>query len=136
MKPRTGRRHDTGLPIPRRLLFACLCLAGCAASPVAAWAQGTAPEAEKDAGESVAAVRTYACVDPSDALARRRLQSEPCRLPMYELPRPDAPRPEEQPRRPAESPDDEAARNPGHAMFWRFPVQGHGPHEVPRHTWR
>jgi hypothetical protein len=24
----------------------------------------------------------------------------------------------------------------GHAMFWRFPVQGHGPHEVPRHTWR
>ena len=69
----------------------------------------------------------YSCVDPSDALARRWYQDEPCVWPMYQLPEhrplPRFPQPEE-------------GAQAGHAIFWRFPVQPMGPHEAPRHSRR
>ena len=104
--------------------WVCLGVALCAASPVAARAQ-----------ESTINTRIYACVDPTDASARRKLQDEPCKLPMYQLPvtpdrtlNPSRPWPTYPPR----SPEADGA----HPMFWRFPVQTGGPYEVPRHSRR
>jgi hypothetical protein len=78
--------------------------------------------------------QAYACVDPTDAMARRRMQDEPCQLPLLHMP---------VSREPAVNP---ATRWPSyrsrfdadgaHPMFWRFPVQPVGPHGVPRHSWR
>lgn len=93
------------------------------------------PGAEVGDGQRALGARLYVCVDLSDALAHRRLQHEACKLPLYELPRPEAPGLDGLPRGQSGSPG-APARVQGHAMFWRFPVQGHGPHEVPRHTWR
>jgi hypothetical protein len=119
----------------RHLLLLSLCVALGAAWPPTARAQApAAPDAKVNRAHSVG-VHAHACVDLSDALARRSLQDEACKLPLVELPRPAVPRFDERPRRPAPSPASPAA-DAGHAMFWRFPVQGHGPQEVPRHSWR
>ena len=126
-----------GLPSPMtgHLLLLGLCVALGAASPPTARAQPSiGPDAKESRAHSVDG-HAHACVDLSDALARRRLQDEACKLPLVELPRPTAPRFDERPRWPAPSPASPAAEA-GHAMFWRFPVQAHGPHEVPRHSWR
>jgi len=116
-----------------RWLAVGLALAGCAAAPPLAGAQQAG--ADDRTGPRASATGPYACVDPSDALARRRLQYEPCRLPLYELPRPEGPDFKEWSRL-QPGPTGAPATDPGHAMFWRFPVQGRGPYEVPRHTWR
>jgi hypothetical protein len=78
--------------------------------------------------------RTYSCADPSDALARLKIQAEPCRWPMYDLPATaGAASSGEPPRLP------KYTRSTGsegdHPMFWRFPVQPRGPFDAPRHTW-
>jgi hypothetical protein len=109
-----------------------LCVALAAASPSWAGARGSMAPSGKEQRTDGAATQVYACVDPSDALAHRRMQEEPCRLPMYHWPRTGAPRQDESPHRqttPRRSSETEA----GHSMFWRFPVQPLGPHEVPRH---
>lgn len=79
--------------------------------------------------------QTYACFDPADATARRRLQGEPCRLPMYHLPVAEALASSGGPPRSTSSlslPE----REGGHAMFWRLPVQPRGRYEAPRNSWR
>jgi hypothetical protein len=78
--------------------------------------------------------QTYHCVDPADVLARRWPQNEPCRLPLVHLPPGVALGPQASPRWPASLPR-LPEREPGHAMFWRFPVQPLGPYDAPRH-WR
>jgi hypothetical protein len=77
----------------------------------------------------------YSCVDPSDAMARRWPQEEPCKLPMYQPPLPATQNIDQTLRLPAQFLK-ESAIDGGHAMFWRFPVQGQGPQGAPRHTWR
>jgi hypothetical protein len=77
----------------------------------------------------------HACVDPADATARRWLQDGPCTLPMYEAPRAGS-RTFGEPAPKSAVPPSPPATMAGHAMFWRFPVQGLGPHEAPRHSWR
>ena len=77
----------------------------------------------------------YACVDPADATARRWLQREPCRLPLYHLPVAGAAAWPESPLRAASLPA-RPERGRGHAMFWRLPVQPRGPYEAPRNSWR
>ena len=80
------------------------------------------------------ATAAYACVDPSDATARRWLQDVPCRPPMFHLPPESAARLDAQrawPSYPARAP----GPSDGHAPFWRFPVHPLGPNEAPRH-WR
>ena len=118
---------------PRRRLAVGLALAGCLAWPPLAGAQQAGVEGAK--GQPASAARPYSCVDASDVLARPRFQHHPCELPWYELPRLESPRFDGWPRRQS-GPAAPPAMERGHAMFWRFPVQGHGPHEVPRHTWR
>jgi hypothetical protein len=72
---------------------------------------------------------SFACVDPSDALSRPRLQNEPCKLPMYEAvqlkssPGEQTRLPTFQRRGPAE--------DSGHEFFWRLPSPGYRPHGVP-----
>jgi hypothetical protein len=107
-------------------------LALCAASVTTAGAQQAGPAPRSDEALRPPEQHLYACVDPADATARRRLQREPCRLPMYRLPvsgSSDSP-----PRSTATPvlPD----REGGHAMFWRLPVQPPGRHEAPRNSWR
>ena len=112
-----------------------LCAAVCAGSPSSASAQQPVAPDGKEKYAYPVDVRAYACVDPSDPTTRRWFQAEPCKLPMFHLPLPGAPYFEEQPRWPAYPPRSRAMQG-DHAMFWRFPVQGMGPHEVPRHSWR
>lgn len=104
-------------------------LALCAATAADAQQAGFAQEHE-DALRA-ADRQSYACVDPADATARPRLQREPCRLPMYRLPVAGA----NSPSRTA-SLSALPERDPGHAMFWRLPVQPRGPYEAPRNSWR
>ena len=74
----------------------------------------------------------YSCVDPYGPLARR-LQDEPCRWPMYQLPSAACPGSNEPLTFPkyAQPP---AGPQAGHAMFWRLPVQPRGPFDAPRHS--
>jgi hypothetical protein len=109
-------------------------LALCAASATTAGAQQAGfAQGREDAFRPLDR-QSYACVDPADATARRRLQREPCRLPMYQLPAAEGLAPLAPPLSAAlpESP----VRERGHAMFWRLPVQPRGPHEAPRNSWR
>jgi hypothetical protein len=78
--------------------------------------------------------RLLPCVDPADVLARRWLQDEPAGCPATNCLRQGLRFDELQPlpTYPPRAPATEGA----HTMFWRFPVQPIGPHEVPRHTWR
>lgn len=131
MRPHTSVPHVlAAYPV-----FVCLCVALGAVSPSRASAQPlVAPDLKEEYAYSVG-IKRYACVDPSDAMAHRWFQDEPCRLPMYHLPRTGVPSVDEPPRRqtyPRRSPGTDG----GHAMFWRFPVQPLGPYEVPRHSWR
>jgi hypothetical protein len=115
------------------LVFVCLWVALCATSPSTANAQ-QAPDWTEKYAHPVDKM-AYSCVDPADPLARRRLQHEPCKLPMYHLPVTEGPSFDESPRwpiYPPRSPETEGL----HAMFWRFPVQPLGPFEAPRHSRR
>ena len=67
-------------------VFACLCVASCATLPCAANAQQPAAPNGNDKVARAVDTKTYACADPTDASARRRVQDKPCKLPMYELP--------------------------------------------------
>ncbi len=107
-----------------------LCVAWCAASPSTAGAQQPAASNWYDKDARAGDTKAYSCVDPSDALARRCFQDEPCKLPMYHLPSFNEP-----PRWPTYPPRSSATQE-GHPMFWRFPVQPIGPYEVPRHSRR
>jgi hypothetical protein len=78
--------------------------------------------------------KAFACVDPTDAMARRRFQDEPCQLPLYHLPVARGPAVDPATRWPSYRSRTDA--DGAHPMFWRFPVQPIGPHEVPRHSWR
>jgi len=110
-------------------------LALCATSVTTAGAQQAAPALDgRDALQPVDR-QYYACVDPVDATARRRLQREPCRLPMYRLPAAEAPASSDSAPRSASAPA-LAEREGGHAMFWRLPVQPRGRYEAPRNSWR
>lgn len=72
---------------------------------------------------------SFVCVDPGDALSRRRLQDEPCRLPTYEASQLKSSLGEQtrlptfQRRGPAE--------DLGHEFFWRLPSPGYRPHGAP-----
>ena len=115
--------------------FVCLCVAMCAASPSTASAQQPAAPDWNEKYAHPVDTMAYSCVDPSDPLARRWLQAEPCKLPMYHLPVTGGRSFNESlrwPTYPPRSPETEGL----HAMFWRFPVQPMGPHEAPRHSRR
>jgi hypothetical protein len=119
-------------------IFFCLCAAGSAALPSIATAQlpvaaneSRARPADTQAPDTLA----RSCVDPSDALARRWMQNEPCQWPRYEWPLSGGQsftEPQRWPTYPPRSPETAGA----HTMFWRFPVQPMGPYEVPRHSRR
>ena len=119
-------------------IFFCLCAAGSAALPSIATAQlpvaaneSRARPADTQAPDTLA----HSCVDPSDALARRWMQNEPCQWPRYEWPLSGGQsftEPQRWPTYPPRSPETVGA----HIMFWRFPVQPMGPYEVPRHSRR
>ena len=108
----------------------------CVAWPCVAIANDTTAPDEKPRPASVIDLApTYSCVDATDASARRSVQQEPCKLPMYQLPvtRDATARSSTRwPTYPPKSPEADGA----HPMFWRFPVQPGGPHEVPRHSRR
>ena len=113
----------------------CLGVALCVASPTAARAQSTEVLHDNASAAQTAVVpKTYHCVDPADVLARRWPQNEPCRLPLVHLPVGVTLGSQAPPRWPTSLPR-LPEREPGHAMFWRFPVQPLGPYEAPRH-WR
>ena len=105
-------------------------LALCAATAAGAQQVGSANE-DRDAPLAVDR-QLHACVDPADATARPRLQREPCRLPMYRLPAAESPA---SPSRTVILPP-LPERDPGHAMFWRLPIQPRGPYEAPRNSRR
>ena len=111
-------------------------LVWCAVWPCVAIAHETpAAHGSAGSGQVFGSAPTYSCVDSTDASARRRVQTEPCKLPMYQLPVTQDPavHPSRSwPRYPARSLEADAP----HPMFWRFPVQPLGPHEVPRHSRR
>ena len=117
-----------------RPFLVCLCAVSCAASLSPARAGEPAPPGLHDKPAVWAARSGYACVDPSDALARPRLQDEPCQLPSYQMPFTDEPGIESPPPRQTFE-TGPAGANAGHAMFWRFPVQGRGQQGAPRHDW-
>ena len=100
------------------------------ASPLTAGAQTTLPPTPFETHAPAGGEKAYSCVDPSDALARRRFQDEPCRWPMYQLPYAAVPSSLPLPKYPQPS----AGVQAGHTMFWRLPVQPIGPHDAPRHT--
>ena len=105
-----------------------LCLAWCAAAGAAAPTAAVVDDVSTDAAV------TWSCVELGDVSARRTLQREPCRLPLVPAPvardaEAASPR---WPSYPAKSTD----RDGAHPMFWRFPVQPVGPHDVPRHSRR
>jgi hypothetical protein len=133
----TGQVHPTSRsPVTEMksyLVVICLCVALCAASPSTASAQ-QAPEGTEKYAHPVDEM-AYSCVDPADPLARRWLQDEPCKLPMYHLPVAGARSFDDSPRwpiYPPRSPETEGL----HAIFWRFPVQPLGLFEAPRHSRR
>jgi hypothetical protein len=107
----------------------------CAVLSATAGAQQPATPDWNDKSALAVGTKTYSCVDPADAMARRWLQDEPCKLPRYHLPAAGTPDFDERPSWPTYPPKSPATEG-AHAMFWRFPVQPMGPHEVPRHTWR
>ena len=72
----------------------------------------------------------YSCVDPADATARRRIQDEPCRLPMYQWPLPESPKIVEPPRGAKVQPGAQATE-PAPEFFWRLPRHGYPPHSAP-----
>lgn len=111
-----------------------LCAALLAALPALGGAQQPAATAPGPASPHAPNQKAYSCVDPSDALARRRWQAEPCKLPSYHLPLPvqGAADPSGPRRWPAYPPREPGAQD-GHAMFWRFPVQPMGPLDAPSH---
>jgi hypothetical protein len=113
-------------------IFVCVCAALSAASPSMASAQQPAAPDRNEKNAQAVDTKVYSCVDPFDALARRRLQDEPCKLPSYQLPVPGVAGFSEPPRWPTYPPRSPAAEE-AHAMFWRFPVQPMGPYEAPRH---
>jgi hypothetical protein len=115
---------------PHRILL-CLCTASWAASPSTASSQQSADPDWIEKNTQAVGARGYSCVDPSDALARRWWQNEPCKLPRYHLPVSGVPGFNEPPRWPTYPPRSPAME--GHTMFWRFPVQPMGPYEAPRH---
>ena len=115
-----------------RRVLVCLSIAALA-WPSTVGAQSLPARAESDPAPSVLAAKAYSCVDPSDALARRKLQAEPCRWPMVHLPATTGSGSGEPRRLPSDPPKSTASD--GHAMFWRFPVQPRGPHGAPRHSW-
>jgi hypothetical protein len=131
MRPRPG--DPSPMTAGRRVIGLCMAL-GALWPAIASAQQALVPDSQ-ETHAAAAGDRGYACVDPLDAMARRRFQDEPCRLPSYHLPPREAPKSSESPRRQTPAPAS-AATGGGHAMFWRFPVQGHGPLEVPRHSWR
>jgi len=88
-----------------------------------------APDLRPQEPRPPAATR-FACFDPADPGALRRLQDEPCRPPLLHLPR--STMTEAAPNWPSYAPRDPADVSL-HAPFWRFPVQPPGPHEAPRH---
>jgi len=110
-------------------------LALCAASATTAGAQQASFAQGREDALRPLDRQSYACVDPADATARRRLQREPCRLPMYQLPVAEALVSSDSPPRSTSLPSP-PEREGGHAMFWRLPVQPRGPHEAPRNSWR
>ena len=114
------------------IVLACLVIAWYA-SPSTAGAQALAPPVERHA--PAVGTRAYSCVDPSDALARRWFQDEPCRWPMYHLPA-SAVLSSNEPLPLPKYPQPAAGLQAGHAMFWRFPVQPMGPYGAPRHSRR
>jgi len=115
--------------------FVCLCAALCTVTASMAQAQEPASPDQKQTSSRAAGGEIHACVDPADPAAPRRLQDGPCKLPMVQLPLPEVSESGELPR--WQTPRTGLpAKDRGHAMFWRFPVQGRGPHEVPRHSWR
>jgi hypothetical protein len=120
---------------PAQYVFVCLCVVWCAASPSAARAQESAAlNGNEKRAAAIDPTMTYSCVDPTDPTARRRFQKEPCKLPMYQAITPD---PTASPsRRWPSYPPRSLEAHGAHPMFWRFPVQPGGPHEVPRHSWR
>jgi hypothetical protein len=107
----------------------------CVVSPRPAGAQSSGvPSGDANAAAAGVDPKPYHCVDPADVQARRWLQNEPCRLPLVRLPPGMALGSQAPPRGPTSLPP-LPDRGPGHAMFWRFPVQPLGPYEAPRH-WR
>ena len=116
------------------LVLLVLVMAWCA-SPSTAGAQTPAPPDQLEKLAPAVGAKAYSCVDPSDALARRSFQDEPCRWPMYHLPAAAVPSSNE-PLPLPKYPQPPAGVQAGHAMFWRFPVQPMGPYEAHRHSFR
>ena len=114
------------------LVLVCLVSAWCA-SPSTGDAQTTLSPAQFEKHAPAVGAKAYWCVDPSDALARRWFQDEPCRWPMYHLSAAAVPSSNE-PLPFPKYPQPSAGAQAGHAMFWRFPVQPMGPYDAPRHT--
>ena len=111
---------------------AVLCGLGIALCVLPSAVSAQAPSTAQGINAPAQGAKAYACVDPSDASARRVFQDEPCRWPMVHLPVTNA---DESRRWPAYPPRSATAQD-GHTMFWRFPVQPMGPLEVPRHSRR
>ena len=101
------------------------------ASPIGA-AQTPSPVDEFEKPAPALGAKAYSCVDPSSPLARR-VQDEPCRWPMYQLPAATVPGSNE-PLTFPKYPQPPAGPQAGHAMFWRVPVQPRGPYDAPRHS--
>lgn len=134
--PEAKRRAEPGraMEIKAYRIFVCLSAVLSATLPSTGSAQTPeSPHRSKKSAPALGSNTDYSCVDPSDVLARRWLQDEPCKLPMYHLPAPGVAGSSEPPRWPTYPP---RSTEGAHTMFWRFPVQPMGPHEVPRHTWR
>ena len=112
-----------------------LAVALCVVSATTAGAQPAGSAPDREAALQQVDGRPYACVDPADVTARRWLQHEPCRLPMFHLPVAEALAPSDLSLRSSSLPA-RPEREPGHAMFWRLPVQPRGPYEAPRNSWR
>jgi len=125
-------RPPTRAEMKANLVPVCLVIAGCA-SPSMAGAQTPAPADQFERHAAVVGAKAYSCVDPSDVLARRWFQDEPCRWPLYHLPAAVVPGSNESLPLP-KYPQPPAGVQAGHAMFWRFPVQPMGPYEAPRHS--
>jgi hypothetical protein len=122
-------------PLTSYLHLVGLCAALGTVSPSLAQSQESVSPERMRTGPHAAGVEAQSCVDPADAAARGRFQDEPCRLPKVRLPHTQASNAGALPRWPSAA-TESPAKGHGHAMFWRFPVQGRGPHEVPRHSWR
>ena len=85
-----GSGRQAALEMKADLVLVCLVIAWCA-SPSTAGAQTPAPPDQLEKHAPADGAKAYSCVDPSDVLARRWFQNEPCRWPMYRLPAAVAP---------------------------------------------